>query len=266
MGAKTFPEGIANKSMGAKTFPEGIANKSMGAKTFSEDIPDKSMGAKTFSEGIADKSIGAKTFTEGIAETSMGAKSCFEALSDINMGTNSDDLLYPIFEQGLIEALNQFIKSGDQQHSLYAFYAEFMKAVAEKNSSDEKARQAAANLPLEQTHILPKHLPVNGVYEAKLKVALGEYLPYNAGWELRKKVAVELLMLYNAQKATSKQLLEFIGVSTLGHSKHLTNLKKYGLIKSEPPLNYVLTEKSKHLLLKTFGTPKNEMGDASIEM
>ena len=155
-----------------------------------------------------------------------------------------------------MKALNEYIKTGDRQHTLYSFYENFVEAVSEKNTEAEKIKAAATILRLEDTHILPARITITLEVLEKMKVALHGYLPHTAPHDLYGTVTDELICLHNNGKATSNELREACGLSVPGFAKHLPKLQRLGLIVKQPPLNYVLTETSKHILLKTFGIAK----------
>ena len=173
-------------------------------------------------------------------------------------GSKGDVWLYTIFEQGLNEALEQYIKNGNGENTLYAYYADFEDAVTQKNEEETKLKEAVKEIPLEQTHTLPAAIPLDNISVGKLLDALPAHLSSSATYKERRTVAKELLCLHNAGKATAAEMSEFGGLSKGGMAKHLPRLQRAGLIKKQPPHNYALTEKSIHILLKLFGIPKNE--------
>ena len=257
IGSKSSEEAIPEKKIGSKSSEEAIPEKKISSILSEEAITEKRMGSKLSEEAIPENNIGLSVSEEAIPEKNIGVKHVFEALANLKVDATTNEQLYSIFEERLLDALNQFIKNGDGQLTLFSFYADFMEAISKKNLADERAKQAIVNLPLEETHILPKALIVDGNAISKIENALRPYLPRTSKWDLYRKIALELLHLHNAGKATTRQLLKFSGLSSTGSTKHLTNLKKYGFIKKQPPNNYVLSDFSKHLLLKLFGVPKN---------
>ncbi len=179
-------------------------------------------------------------------------------MPQINVDGNGGALLYSVFEKGLIKALEHYINSDAVQNSLYKFYADFEDAVAERNSDASKIKEAMANASLEDTHSLPVAIPLERVFINRLHIALRVHLPRRAGKGVHRTVANELLLLHNAGKATGAELRGFGGLSVAGFAKHLPNLIRNGLVKKQPPSNYVLTDKSKHILLELFGVKKAE--------
>ena len=133
-----------------------------------------------------------------------------------------------------------------------------MEAVAEKNEEAEKIKEAAKNFRLEDTHVLPAEILVDWASRYKVELALRGVLRNRSNEDLYETVAHELLQMHNARNVTSAQLRDFSGLSVAGFRKHLTMLQRLGFIKKLPPSNYTLTDLSKHLLLKTFGVPKEK--------
>jgi len=285
IGINLIMDGISEKNMGINTDDNGIMKNNkdinpgnndimenimginpgnncimeniMGINPGNNGIIEKNMDINTGDNGILKKNMGINTNADGIAEDNIGVKSIYKALPDLLEAVNKDGSLYTVFEKGLIDALSQYIKTGDMQNTLYYYYAYFVEAVEEKNLKASKIREAALNVRFEDTHILPGQITVHGPTLAKLKAALYGHLPRTAKRELYKTVARELLFLHNEGKATGPQLRNIAELSVPGFAKHLPKLKRSGLIIKQPPKNYVLTEKSKHILLLTFGIPKN---------
>ena len=171
---------------------------------------------------------------------------------------NQQDWLYPVFEKGLIKALEQYMNNGDRQNSLYGFYADFVDAVSDKNKATAERKEAAKNVNLEDTHVLPANIKENSDSTGILGTALLKNMAYNAPWDLAEKIACELILLHNSGKATSPQLRKVSYLSEDGNAKHLPKLQRAGLIQKVPPKSYALTEKSKRLLLELFGVPKTK--------
>lgn len=268
----SYSEGFPEKRIGINTSLEGTPEKRNGTNTSLDDVPEKRIGTNTSLEGTPEKGIGINTSLEGILEKEIGININFGgipekgnginvvlgAISELKKGENTEYMLYRIFEQGLITALNEYIKTGDGLHTVYAYYHDFLKAINDKNNDTENLKKKAVTLRLEDTYTLPVKIAIDATSIEKLKSALHGYLPATAKHDLYINVAYELLLLHNNGKTTGTQLREFSGLSKSGFAKHLPKLKRMGLIKKQPPSNYVLTETSIHLLLKTFGVLKDE--------
>ena len=217
-------------------------------------LPD---GSKYSLSGESLLPDGSKHSLSGESLLPEGSKHFLSGESLLSEGSNRAVWLHKVFEQRLIEALEQYIKIGNGQNSLYSFYTDFEEAVAQKNEQEMKMKEAAKQIPLEDTHNLPTIIPIDVSSVAKVRNALVGHLPPSANHRQRETVAKELLGLHNAGKATAAQISEFGGLSLTGIAKHLPRMQRADLIKKQPPCNYALTEKSKHILLKTFGIPKN---------
>ena len=256
-GINSEDNGISKMKEGVSYAPDGIEKNEVGVSHVPDGIPKNEVGVNYVPDGIAKNEIGVSYVPDGIAENKVGVKSVFEALPTLNGGANTDTILYTIFEQQLLKALEQYIKIGDGKNSLYSYYKDFEQAVSEKNMEAEKIKAAERSIPLEETHILPDFITIDVASIQKVKIALRGHLPNAVRRDLYKKVAGEILFLHNARKATGNELREFGVLSILGFRKHLTRLKHYDLIKSTPPNSYVLSETSTHILLKIFGIKNN---------
>jgi hypothetical protein len=249
---------ITEKSNGIESALYPIDEKSNGTKSAPYPVAEKGNGTKPASYLIAEKDSGTPSVGGSIAEKSNGTKSVLYAIAEKDNGTNSENWLSSVFEECLVDALNQFVNNGDGQHTLYSFYSDFVEAVAEKNLSNEKIKQDAVVLPLSETHTLPASLPVDIASILKLKPALRSYFPNNTRHDFYKMVASELLFLHNAGKATGLQLRQASGLSKPGFAKHKPKLHELGFIVKVPPSKYALTDLSKDILLRTFGVPKDK--------
>ena len=224
-------------------------------------ITENKVGANNAIEDIPEIKVGANNGFDGIPENKVGAKSVFEALFKLNSDVEGSILQYSVFEQALNEALEQFIKNEDGQKTLYTFYTEFLEAIEAQNSAAAKLKENATNVQLEDTHKLPAKISMDVDGIAKLVVALNGQLPRTVRGDLHQNVALELLFLHNNGKVTGAELRGFADLSVTGFNKHLTKLVHYGLIKKQAPLNYVLTDKSNHILLELFGILKTDQVD-----
>ena len=232
-------------------------NNYIGIKSIENPIPENRNGPIYSLGGIPEKRNGTNDVIGSIPENEKGINPILDALPELSTDDNSNNLLYSVFEQELLSALQQYIKEGNGQNTLYSFYENFLNAISEKNSIAEKLKLAEANLSLEDTHTLPSQITIDNGSISKVRIALREHLPRVSRRDFQRTVARELLFLFNAQKATGAQLRTASGLSKAGYAKHQPLLKKYGFVVYQSPSNYVLTEKSKHLLLKLFGVPKN---------
>ena len=179
-----------------------------------------------------------------------------QTLAKLGGSASDSDKLHTFFEQGLGEALQQYVKNGDRQHSLYNYYSNFVEAVAEKNSSADRQRIDTSNLPLEETHVLPKEIPYNNHSRAMVRLYLFQTLPQKTKKPNYLTVVQEIMFLHNNESATGAQLKDLTGLSVTGLSKHLLKLISYGIIKTNANKEYVLGDKSMHILLKIYGVPK----------
>ena len=248
--------GIPVKDVGTNNDIIGIPRKDDGINNDITGIPRKNVGINNDIISIPRKDDGIKNVIMGIPGMDLGIKTVFEALSNIKTDGNGGVLIYSVFEQELLKALEHFINNNDGQHTIYSFYTDFVEAIAKRNSDVAKIREAAISKRLEDTHELPDKISFDGASLSKLEVALRAHLPRNSRKDLCKKVAYEMLHLYNYKKATATELCDLTGYSVAGFAKHLPKLMKFGLIKKQPPSNYVLTEKANNILLELFGIPK----------
>ena len=244
-----------NKDGGNSIFMAVPKNKG-GDKSSIIEVPKNKDGSSSFTEAVPKNKDGSSSSIMPVLENKDGGKSIFMAAAENKDGSKSDFWLYTAFEQELINALEQYIKNGNGQNSLYSFYTDFEDAVEQKNTDAIKMKEAENNLTLEDTHILPKGITVDDDTIDELADTLRDHLPRTSPWKLYKTVACELLHLYNIGKASATQMRGFAGLSVSGIAKHLPKLQRADLIKKQPPNNYVLTEKSIHILLETFGVEK----------
>lgn len=247
---------ILQEDDGSKLLPKAIPEKEDGSKLQLEAIGSKPVGSQLQSEAILPKEEGSYLSDKGIPPEGDGSKLLPKAIPGEKDAPNDGVWLYKVFKDGLMEALEQSTKNKEGQIALYNYYINFKAAVAEKNEDAVKKREAALNIPLEETHSLPKEIPINEITINHLADDLSYYFPKNALWDMKKKVAIELLVLHNVGVGTGLQLRVHSGLSEGGFAKHLPRLQERGLIKKQPPKSYVLTDLSKHILLKTFGVPK----------
>lgn len=258
VGIKSAPDVIPENLVGIKPAPNVIPESMAGIKSAADVTPENMVGIKSAPDVIPENMVGVKSASEGIPENMLGIKSKIKGISTLNMDTNGGVLLYSVFEQGLIDALDRYIKNGNKQNSLYAFYENFIAAIKQKNEDVIKTKHSIMNLSLEQTHKMPANISLDNASIARLKTALYGVLPKTGNDKMYITVALELAMLHNTGKCSGTRLRNAGGLSVSGFAKHLPKLKSYGLIKKQPPNNYVLTETSKYILLKTFGIPKNQ--------
>ncbi len=268
----SYSEGFPKNKVGINSRSEPIPENRDGIKSSSTDIPKNGNREKTSSTGIPENRVGVKTSSEAIPENKVGINSSsiyipeignsiqsfLKALAALQNWDNSENIPYHIFEDKLITALEEYLKTGDRQQSLYTFYLDFLKAIEERNSNAEKNRASVIAPRIEDTHTLPSKITIDKATLKRLEAALHGYLPRTAMHDLYTNVAKELLCLHNNGKATGNELRTIAGLSTGGFAKHLPKLKRMGLIKKLPPGNYILTETSTQLLLKTFGVLKGE--------
>ena len=247
---------LKNKDGDKSSFMPVTENKDGDKSSFMPVTENKDGSKSSFMAAPKNKDGGKSSFMAAM-ENKDGDKSSFMAVPENKDGGNYEFWLYPVFEQELKKALEQYIKNGNGQNSLYSFYTDFEDAVEQKNRAALKIKESEKNLTIEDTHILPTQISVDNDTIDELADALQGHLPRTSPSDLYITVARELLHLYNLGKASAKQMRGFAGLSASGISKHLPKLQHANLIKKQPPSNYVLTEKSIHILLETFGIAKN---------
>ena len=235
---------------------DDLPENKVGTKNVQNGIKEKEDGTHIVNNGIKEKEEGTHCLTEGIKEIKDGTKSVMDGISILGTDGNGGTLLYSVFEKGLKMALEDYIKNGDGQNSLYRFYTHFEEAVEAQNLATAKIKDDASNVRLEDTHELPAEIPVDTASINKFRGVLRPHLQKRNASSVNATVSRELLLLHNAGKATGAELRGFSGLSEAGFKKHLPNLKRYGLVEKQPPLNYVLTDKVNHILLKLFGVAK----------
>jgi uncharacterized phage infection (PIP) family protein YhgE/predicted transcriptional regulator len=256
LGINQFTKGITKDDLGINQFTKGITKDDLGIKQINNGITKDDLGIKQFNKGITNDDLGINQLIKGKTKDDLGIKHILEALPELKADKIGVDLIYTVFEKGLLNALEQYIKNGDGQTTVYNFYTDFVEAVEERNSDALKIKESAAKARLEDTHILPLQINLERISILKLQDHLKEFMPSRAPNEVYEKVVFEILQLHNAGKATSAELRHFSGLSKAGYMKHLPKLMKFGLIKKQPPSNYVLTEKANNILLELFGIPK----------
>jgi hypothetical protein len=248
--------GIPGKDLGTNNDIIGIPGKDDGIKNDIIAIPRRDDGIKNVIPPIPRKDVGINNVILGIRGKDLGIKTVLEAFSIIKADGNGGNSIYSVFEDELIKALEHFINNREGQNTIYTFYTDFVEAIETQNADALKRKNDAVIKRLEDTHELPAQIIMNGISIHKLEAALHGLLPRNVRKELYNIVAIELLLLYNSGKVTGPQLRDITGLSVAGFAKHLPKLMKYNFVKKQPPLNYVLTENSIHILLELFGTPK----------
>ncbi len=248
--------GLAETMQGGYKAKGGLAETMQGGNKADGGLAETMQGGNKADGGLAETMQGGNKADGGLEETMQGGNTVFADLPIININANGGALLYSVFEKALLNALDDYIKNGSGQNTLYSFYADFEDAVKEQNSAATKSNEAISNARLEDTHSLPLKIISDHYNSAILCRVLRKHLPRKANYSLGHTITTEILFLYNAGKATSSELRGFSGLSADGFEKHLTKLIRYDLIKKQPPSNYVLTDKSNHLLLELFGIPK----------
>ena len=255
-GAKDAVRSHQESTDGAKGTIYSNNDITDGAKGAVRSHQESTDGAKGAVYSNNDLSDGAKGAIYGNQDLSEGAKGALDGIPILPIEGNGGALLYSVFEKGLLNALDDYIKNGNGQNTLFTFYTDFVEAVEAQNLAAAKSKDATTILLLEDTHTLPLQITTTGTSFARFGEALNTNLPRHFNGEMYKTLAHELLLLHNAGKATSSELSGFSGLSAAGHRKHLTKLVSLGLIKRQAPWNYVLTDKSNHILLELFGIPK----------
>ena len=247
-----------DKHIGINNADGSNTEKHIGINNTDGSNTVKQIGINSADKSSMDKQIGINNADESSTDKHIGINNIVYALSTKEGTANRANGLYSVFEQKLINALEQYIKNGTGQNSLFNYYSDFEQAVAETNSLADKLKDALNNLRIEDTHILPTKLSADNASLSKLEAALYGHLPHNSKHDLYYNVALEMLLLHNTGMAKQTTLREITGLSVSGFSKHLPRLIQFGLIKELPSKNYALTEKSKHILLETFGVEKSK--------
>jgi hypothetical protein len=256
-GGNIVLDAIGKNEDGGNIGPDAIGKKEDGGNIFLDAIAKNEDGGNSVSDAIAKNEDGGNIVLDAIAKKEDGGNFVLDAIAKKEDGGNSDIRLYADFEQQLSKALKQYITNSDGQNSLYAFYKNFEQSVTEKNRAIALLKESKNNLILEDTHYLPAQIPYNNDTVLSLTSALRPHLLKNVPAHTLSYIVSELLLLHNLGKAKAKELRGLTNQAESGMSKHLLRLQKIGFIKKQPPGNYVLTDKSKHILLETFGIPKN---------
>ena len=257
-GAKRTDDSNQELTDGAKRADDSNKDLTDGAKCADDSNQKLTDDAKHADDSNQELTDGAKHADDSNKDLSDGAKHALDELPISTIDVNGGALLYSVFEQGLLNALEDYIKKGEGKTTLYAFYNDFVDAIEERNLAAAKAKDAVVELCLEDTHTLPLQITTAGTSFGKLSIALQGHLPRAFTGDTYKTLAHELLHLHNSGKATSAELRDFGGLSVAGFRKHLTKLVSLGLIKRQAPSNYVLTDKSTHILLELFGIQKTK--------
>jgi predicted transcriptional regulator len=94
---------------------------------------------------------------------------------------------------------------------------------------------------------------VNSAAIINLGARLRNIFPLRTHRKKLRAVANQLLLLHNASHASSDELRKVSGLSKPGFAKHFPKLKRDGLIYKAGTRKYMLTNKSKEIIYKTFG-------------
>ena len=228
----------------------GVPEKDLGIKDAGDDTPLQNMDIKGAGTNPSLQDLDIKGAGINPSLQDLGINHLVQQLSLLSGKANAEELLHSLFEYNLISAIKQYITNGNGQNTLFQYYSDFGKAVTQTNAATLLANNAAANLPLEDTYILPKEIPVEqtSITLVYLYLHLNRLLPHNSKQDLYKNVAKELLFLHNNGPSKQTQLREASGISVSGFAKHLPKLIKVGLIKELPKKNYELTEKSINIM------------------
>ena len=221
---------------------------------YASDISDSDTNKNKGAIVINDKGVNQNK--NAVDSGSNSIKADFYSLLKVRNEPIAHQLVYEVFEQELITAMEGFSKTDNGQHSLYSFYQNFIKTLDEINMHDERTNPRQVTLNMEETHYLPGQITVEGTAMIKLRHELQKLFPPRIARIIAKSIAGELANLHNHGKASGSDLRKWSGLSKSGFSKHLPKLQSMGFIIRQPPRMYVLTEKSKLLLLKAFGVPK----------
>ena len=256
IGVNKLKDIAAENNIGVNKLKDIAAENNIGENKSKGIAAENNIGENKSKGIVAENNIGVNFVNTTTNENKIGVKYLISALPTLKEDTNWRNLIYTVFEQELNNALGQYIKNQNGQNSLLTFYTDFEKAISQKNTIAKEIENAAKNLKLEDTHILPTSIDVNNNSINDLASALQGQLPRTSKMTIYETVARELLLLHNSGRATGKQLRKAGGLSAGGFAKHLSKLKQYSIVRSQPPANYMLTEKTIHILLETFGIPK----------
>jgi len=149
IGDKSTFMGVPENNIGDKSITNDVPENNIGAKPLINDAPENKVGTESLSMGVPKNKVGSKSSIMAVTENKVGSKSVFEALPNIKEDANWENKLYSVFEQGLNNALTQYIKNEDGQNSLYKYYSDFEYAVAEKNREEAKIVEASKHARLE---------------------------------------------------------------------------------------------------------------------
>ncbi|MEI6489948.1 MAG: MarR family winged helix-turn-helix transcriptional regulator [Bacteroidota bacterium] len=221
---------------------------------YASDMFDR--GGNVNKDTIAINDNGINQNNNAVDSINSSLKADFYSLLKVRNEPIAHQLVYEVFEQELITAMEEFSKTDNGQHSLYSFYQNFIKTLDEINTHDERTNPRQVTLNMEETHYLPGQIAVEGTGMISLRHQLQKLFPPRVARKIAKSMAGELANLHNHGKASGSELRKWSGLSKSGFSKHLPKLQSMGFIIKQPPRKYVLTEKSKLLLLKAFGVLK----------
>ncbi len=243
-GSAYITDDLGNPKEGIAYITDGLSNPKELIERINDDVSNPRKGIDGTNDEIRNP------------KKSIAINNLVVALSAMEGTTNDADWLYSFFEEALINAIEEYIRNGNGQATLYTFYADFLEAIADKNSLEERPKEAKTILRLEDTHILPMEIPADAVSLIMLSAALNGHLSVSSKQNMYLNIALELLFLHNTGTAKQAQLIKVTGMSTSGFAKHLPKVIQYGLIKALPSKNYALTDKSIYILLELFGIKK----------
>src|ERR1017187_2666097 len=129
LGKNQLQEGIPNVDLGINQLKKSITKDDLGINQLKKGITKDDLGINQFTKGITKDDLGINQFIKGITKDDLGIKHILEALPELKADKIGVDLIYTVFEKGLLNALEQYIKNGDGQTTVYNFYTDFVEAV-----------------------------------------------------------------------------------------------------------------------------------------
>ncbi len=168
---------------------------------------------------------------------------------------------------GTLEAMNLLSEKGNSTSEAESIITEKGKAtpynrntVSEKGNGTPGARSTVSekgngtsDVSGAKSGTLPHPIEANVANYSKLRDVVMTLFPTRVKHSKYKSITDLMIFLHNNLSATSAEMRKISGLSKPGYAKHYPSLERMGLIRKQPPHKYVLTEKSKEILLGVFG-------------
>jgi hypothetical protein len=241
-----------------KRFNNDMSEIEHSTKRFKDDVSEFEDSTKWYNNDKSEIEHSTKRFKDDVSEIEHSTNFVLRAIAEMEVPSIKDNLIYELFEKGLMNAMDEYTQNAAGNYTLYHYYSDFLNVINNKNTADEKKEQAKNMLQITDTHILPTQIAVDIIALTKLKAALRKHLLARTKQDMYHNLANELLLLHNNEKCTSTELHNVTGMTTDGFKKHLANIQRLNFIRKQAPLKYVLTEHSKRILLEVFGMRKDE--------